>query len=119
MKRNLLILSLIIGLFSISGKKEAEYVKNWQLKTMNNIHNISISKQTLFVIITNRVTFTKTSRQNRNKLNINKLKSKYFIELLILSFTQMNTLNLFYSGVGRLERLRRVGAGVGGNVGCL
>ena len=37
MKRNLLILSLIIGLFSISGKKEAEYVKNWQLKTMNNV----------------------------------------------------------------------------------
>ncbi len=37
MKRNLLILSLIIGLFSISGKKEAAYVKNWQLKNMNNI----------------------------------------------------------------------------------
>ncbi len=37
MKKNLLILSLIIGLFSISGKKEAEYVKNWQLKSMNNI----------------------------------------------------------------------------------
>jgi heat shock protein HslJ len=37
MKRNLLILSLIIGLFSISGKKEAEFVKNWHLKTMNNI----------------------------------------------------------------------------------
>lgn len=37
MKKNLLILSLIIGLFSISGKNEEEYVKNWQLKTMNNI----------------------------------------------------------------------------------
>lgn len=37
MKRNLLILSLIIGLFSISGKKEAEYVQNWHLKTMNSI----------------------------------------------------------------------------------
>lgn len=37
MKRNLLILSLIIGLFSISGKKEAEFVKNWQLKTMNSV----------------------------------------------------------------------------------
>jgi len=37
MKRNLLILSLIIGLFSISGKKEVEYAKNWHLKNMNSV----------------------------------------------------------------------------------
>lgn len=37
MKKLLVFAAFVLGIALISGKKEAEYVKNWKLKTMNNI----------------------------------------------------------------------------------
>lgn len=37
MKKILVFAAFVLGIALISGKKEAEYVKNWKLKTMNNI----------------------------------------------------------------------------------
>jgi|GEM_PF-1288721 len=37
MKKLLVFAAFILGIALISGKKEAEYVKNWKLKSMNNI----------------------------------------------------------------------------------
>ncbi len=37
MKKLLVLAAFVLGIALISGKKEAEYVKNWKLKTMNNI----------------------------------------------------------------------------------
>ncbi len=36
MKKLLVLAAFVLGITLISGKKEAEYVKNWELKTMNN-----------------------------------------------------------------------------------
>ncbi len=37
MKKLLVLAAFVLGITLISGKKEAEYVKNWELKTMNNV----------------------------------------------------------------------------------
>ncbi len=37
MKKLLVFAAFVLGIALISGKKEAEYVKNWELKTMNNV----------------------------------------------------------------------------------
>ncbi len=37
MKKLLVLAAFVLGIALISGKKEAEYVKNWELKTMNNV----------------------------------------------------------------------------------
>ncbi len=37
MKKSLLLAAFALGIILISGKNEAEYVNNWELKTMNSI----------------------------------------------------------------------------------
>lgn len=37
MKKLLVLAAFVLGIALISGKKEADYVKNWELKTMNNV----------------------------------------------------------------------------------